>query len=110
MEIHTRFLINNLLARTILTKKEIELEDKVYRSFGILSNAKKLTSEECACLLSDVKLGVDLGIINELNDLKVKKIETYTKPANLQKYLGQVLEEYERDIKRAEVIKNIIKE
>jgi len=97
-------------ARKILTKKEIELEDKVYRAYGILSNAKKLSSEECNSLLSDVKLGVDLGIINEVNDLKIKKIETYTKPANLQKYLGQPLDTYTRDIKRAEVIKNIIKE
>jgi protein arginine kinase len=98
------------LARKILGKNQIELEDRVYRSFGILSNAKKLTSAECNNLLSDVKLGVDLGIINEVNDSKLKKIETYTEPANLQKYLGQVLDTYERDIKRAEIIKNIIKE
>ena len=98
------------LARKILTKKEIELEDRVYRSFGILSNAKKLSSEECNNLLSDVKLGTDLGIIKELNDLKVKKMEVYTKPANLQKYIGQTLDTYDRDIKRAEVVKQIIKE
>lgn len=98
------------LARKILTKKGIELEDKIYRSYGVLSNAKKLTSEECNILLSDIKLGTDLGIIKELNDLKVKKLETFTKPANLQKYIGQVLDSYERDIKRAEVIKKIIDE
>ena len=39
---------------------------------------------------------------------KVKKLEIYTKPANLQKYLGQTLESYDRDIKRAEVVKKII--
>ena len=39
------------------------LEDKVYRSFGILTNARKLTSEETDNLLSDIKLGTDLGII-----------------------------------------------
>ena len=82
----------------------------VYRSYGILSNAKKITSEECNKLLSDVKLGTDLGIIKEVNDLKVKKMEAFTKPANLQKYVGQTLDGYARDIKRAEVIKNIIKE
>ena len=96
------------LARKILTKKGIDLEDKIYRAFGVLSNAKKLTSEECNILLSDVKLGTDLGIIKELNDLKVKKLETFTKPANLQKYVGQTLDSYSRDIKRAEVVKDII--
>lgn len=98
------------LARKILAKKEIELEDTVYRSFGILSNSRKLSSEECNNLLSDVKLGTDMGIIKELNDLKVKKMEVYTKPANLQKYVGQTMNAYDRDIKRAEVIKKIIKE
>jgi len=96
------------LARKILTKKEIEFEDKVYRAFGVLSNCKKLSSQECNNLLSDVKLGTDMGIIKEMNDLKVKKIEVYTKPANLQKYVGQTLETYDRDIKRAEVVKKII--
>ena len=98
------------LARKILAKKEIELEDMVYRSFGILVNSRKLSSEECNDLLSDVKLGTDLGIIKELNDLKVKKMMIYTKPANLQKYIGQIMDKYIRDIKRAEVIKQIIKE
>lgn len=98
------------LARKILTKKEIELEDKVYRAFGIMSSARKLSSEEFNILLSDVKLGTDMGIIKELNDLKVKKLQTYTKPANLQKYVGQTLDAYSRDIKRAEIVKQIIGE
>lgn len=98
------------LARKYLAKHSIELEDKVYRSFGIISNCKKISSEEAREILSDVKLGTDLGIIKELDDLKVKKLYLYIKPANLQKYLGEVNDNYERDIKRAEVIKNIIKE
>lgn len=96
------------LARKILSKKEIELEDKVYRAFGTISNARKLSSEECNNLLSDVKLGTDMGIIKEMNDLKVKKLEVFTKPANLQKYVGQTLQAYDRDIKRAEIVKEII--
>ena len=96
------------LARKYLTKESVELEDKVYRAYGILSNCKKISSEESKELLSDIKLGTDLGIIKELTDLKVKKLELYTKPANLQKYVGKPLDAYERDIKRAEVIKQII--
>ena len=98
------------LARKILSKNKIDLEDKVYRAFGILSNAKKLSSEECNNLLSDVKLGTDMGIIKEMNDLKIKKLLYYTKPASLQKYAMQTLDSYSRDIKRAEIIKQIIKE
>ncbi len=96
------------LARKILAKNQIELEDKVYRAYGILTNSRKLSSEEANILLSDVKLGTDMGIIKELNDLKVRKLEMYTKPANLQKYVGQTLDGYERDVKRAEIVKQII--
>lgn len=96
------------LARKYLTKNRLELEDKVYRSYGILTNAVKLDSEECASLLSDVKLGTDLGIIDSLKDSSVKKLELYTKPANLQKYTGKILNGYDRDIERAKIIKQII--
>lgn len=97
------------LARKYLAKNSDDLEDKVYRSYGILTNARKLTSEECDNLLSDIKLGTDLGIIEELDDSKVKELMLYTKPANLQKRVGKLLDANERDKKRAEIIKQIIK-
>ena len=98
------------LARKYLSKNSLELEDRVYRSFGIISYSKVLSAEECRKFLSDVKLGTDLGIIKELTDFKVNKMLLYTKPGNLQKYFGKQLSGFERDIKRAEVIKNILKE
>ena len=97
-------------ARKFLGKNSLKLEDKVYRSYGVLTYATKLSSDECKKLLSDVKLGVDLGIIKELDDSKIKKIELYTKSGNLQEYFGKTLEGYEREIKRAEIIKQIINE
>lgn len=97
-------------ARKFLTKDAIDIEDRIYRKYGILSSARKITSEETRELLSEIKLGVDLGILKELTDLQVKKIYLYTKPANLQKYLGEQYETIERDIKRAEIIKQILTE
>lgn len=97
-------------ARKYLLKNSIDLEDRLYRSYGIFSNCKKISGGEAKKLLSDIKLGTDLGILEGLNDFKVRKLELYTKPASLQKYLGEVLEADARDIKRAEVIKKIIKE
>ena len=96
------------LARKYLTKRQIDLEDRGYRAYGILANAMKLSSEECRKLLSDVKLGTDLGIIKELDDMKVSKLETYTKPGNLQKYLAKELDAYDRDIERSKVVKQIL--
>ena len=98
------------LARKYLAKNQIELEDRVYRAYGTLAFSKKISSEECRNLMSIIKLGTDLGIIKELNDTKVSKINLYTQVGNLQKYLGKNLDAYERDIKRSEVIKQIINE
>ena len=96
-------------ARKMLTKDSVELEDMVFRSYGILTNCRKISSEEAKELLSNIKLGVDLGILDNLDDLKVQKLYLYTKPANLQKYLGAKYDKAEQEIKRAEVIKQIVK-
>ena len=98
------------MARKYLAKNSIDLEDRVYRAYGTLMYATKLSSDECKKLLSYVKLGTDLGIIKELTDSKVAKLYLYNNPANLQKYVGKELDGYERDIKRPEVIKQIINE
>ena len=94
--------------RKLLAKNSIELEDRIYRSYGILTNCKKISLEEVNKLLSFVKLGTDLGILKELDDFRVQKLYLYVKPANMQKYLGKVLNSEDKDIERANIIKQII--
>ena len=97
-------------ARKFLAKDTIDLEDTIYRSYGLLSNCRKISLDEAQRLISNVKMGTDLGILKELNDSKIQKLSLFTKPASMQKYLGEQYEALERDIKRAEIIKQIIKE
>lgn len=97
-------------AREYLKDRGIDFEDKVYRDYGILTSARKISSDECAKLISIVKLGVDMGIIKEIDSKKVNEISIMTKPATLQKCYKEALEPNERDVKRAELIKNIMKE
>ena len=97
-------------ARKFLAKDTIDLEDTIYRSFGILKNCRKISLDESQKLISNVKLGTDLGILKELNDSKIQKLSLFTKPASMQKYLGEQYEPLERDIKRAEVVKQIMRE
>ena len=108
--ITSKIIEQERLERKNLTKEPLELEDRICRSYGILTNARKLTSEECLKLWSDVKLGMDLGIIEGLTDLKVNKIRINSQSGNLQKYLGNNLNAYERDIERPKIIKQIILE
>ena len=96
------------LARKYLAKDSMDLEDKVYRDFGVLTNARKLSNNETQELISSVKFGNDLGIIKELNDTKVAELIIYTKPANLQKRIGKKLTKYEQEIERANIVRDII--
>lgn len=95
-------------ARKYLAQKEVELQDMVYRDFGVLSNARRISEEEIKDLLSSVKLGCDLGIISEVDDKKILELMLYTKDANLQKRVGKKLNSYEREIERANVVKQIL--
>ena len=94
-------------ARRILLKEGLELEDTIYRSYGILTNCKKISYSEAKELLTNIKIGVDTGILDKINDFQVKRLFLYIKPANLQKYYGEEMDKIEQDIKRAELIKQI---
>lgn len=98
------------VARKFLAKNNKSLEDVIYRSFGILVYAKRMNLEEANQLISEVKLGVDLGILQELTDIKIKKMMLYVKPTNLQKIVGKTLTKDEMQEERAKVLQNIINE
>ncbi len=91
---------NNLLKRS-----KLKLEDKIYRSFGILQNSRIMESKEASTRISDVKLGVDLGIIDGLSQSILNELITLTQPGFLQHYANQVLTIEERDELRAELIR-----
>lgn len=95
-------------AREYLMTRGIDFEDRVCRDYGILTSARKLSYDECAKLVSMVKLGVDLGIIKKIDSRKVNEISIATKPATLQKCCKEILGPKERDEKRADIIKMIV--
>lgn len=97
-----------LVRQNILDKNKIKLEDRVCRSFGIIKNAKIISTDEFMKLVSDVRLGVNLGIIKDVSLEKLNELLIMVQPANINKSFGENLGAEERDIKRAEVIKNIL--
>jgi triosephosphate isomerase len=80
----------------------------VYRSFGLFSNARVISTQESLKLLSDVRLGVCMGIIKDVDIETLNKIMLLIQPANLQKALNKTLSANERDIKRAELIRSTL--
>lgn len=83
----------------------LRLEDCVFRAAGILTNARILTSLESMKLLSAIRLGVELGLIKGLNRVDLNRLMILIQPAHLQKIYGKKLSSDERDVARADFIK-----
>lgn len=96
------------LRENILKENKIELEDKIWRSFGILSNCKKISTSEAMDLFSDVRLGYCLGLDVPKFKFNIYKMMMNIQPGLLQKNLGHRLNNIERDIARADFIKSML--
>lgn len=89
-------------AREFLVRESHEtLHDRVSRAYGILRTAQTISSEETMHLLSSVRMGINLGLINDLDIPTINKLFIHTQPAHLQKLSGIELDKSDRDIERA---------
>jgi protein arginine kinase len=114
-------IINNLLAvvskivvqerrarENLLEKQGLEIEDRVYRSLGTLRYARVLGASECLNLLSRVRMGIEMGILKDMeisgmNDLLVK-----VQPSTLQLIEGEELDSLARDVLRAKIVREAL--
>lgn len=89
-------------AREFLVKEsQKDLHDRVSRAYGILCTAQTISSEETMHLLSSVRMGINLGLIEDLEIPTVNKLFIHTQPAHLQKLRGSELDTADRNIERA---------
>lgn len=107
--------LNNVTARLIaherqarknlLEKSRTALEDRLYRSLGTLVYARLLQSGEAAKSLSDVRLGIDLGLIQGVDMSIMNELMIFMQPGFLQQYAKAELTQEERDIFRAKLFR-----
>jgi protein arginine kinase len=69
-----------------------------------------MTSEETMELLSSVRLGVNLGLIDDLSIVTVNELFLHTQPAHLQKLMGAPLDGEERNAARARYLRTRLRE
>ena len=81
------------------------LHDRVSRAYGILRTAQTISSEETMHLLSSVRMGVNLGLIEGLEIPTVNELFIQTQPAHLQKLSGSELDTADRNIERARYLR-----
>lgn len=94
-----------LMRKKLFEETKHRLEDRVCRAYGILTNAKIMTSNEALKHLSDVRLGVDMQIIDGIKPFALNQLVVALRPAHLQKKTGKEMDAANRDIIRAGVIK-----
>nr|WP_275671752.1 protein arginine kinase [Paenibacillus ginsengarvi] len=90
----------------LLEESKMRVADRVQRSYGILSNAVIMDSKEAAQRLSDVRLGVDLGLLDVVSPHVLNELNVMTQPGFLQQYAGNKLSADDRDVRRAELIRH----
>lgn len=94
---------------TLFNTKKIYMEDKIFRSLGILQSARIMSSKESMDLLSDLRIGIDMGIVKDININTVNNLMISMQPASIQKYTNHELNSRQRDVKRADLIRKELK-
>lgn len=87
--------------KALVQENRKNLHDQVARAYGILSSAQTISSEETMHLLSSVRMGINLELVDGLEMATVNELFIHTQPAHLQKIRGEELETAERNIARA---------
>jgi protein arginine kinase len=82
-----------------------EIEDQVYRSYGVLKYARQISSEDAMSLLSQLKFGADCGVVKFDRDFNIHKLMMGVQPGSLQWTLGKNVGSTSRDQSRAEYIR-----
>lgn len=94
----------------MLEEKRQDLHDHISRAYGVLSSAQTISSEETMHLLSSVRLGVNLGLIDDVSIPVLNELFIQTQPAHLQKLKKTELDSAERNIARAALLRRRISE
>lgn len=89
--------------QSLLKSSKVKLENKIFRSLGTLKYARLLETNEAAQCLSDVRLGIDLELIQEVDESVLNELLVFMQPGFLQQYAKTELTQLERDIFRAQL-------
>ena len=95
--------------QTLLEKKPKVVFNHIGRAYGILANAHSISSKETMNLLSFMRLGVDLELFPGAERSLVDELFILTQPAHLQKQFSDKLSAEERDLLRADMVRERLK-
>jgi len=94
---------------SLLEKKPKMVYNHIGRAYGILANAHSISSKETMNLLSLMRLGIDVGLFPGVERSLVDELFILTQPAHLQKQHSEKLSADERDLLRADMVRERLK-
>jgi protein arginine kinase len=92
--------------QVLLEKKPKAVYNHIGRAYGTLCNAHIISSKETMNQLSLMRMGVDLGLFENLERWLVDELFIITQPAHLQKRFSEKLSAEERDLLRADMLRD----
>ena len=92
--------------QALMNERRQHLHDQVSRAYGVLKTAHTISSEETMLLLSSVRMGINLGLIDDLEIATINELFIQTQPAYLQKIQGSELGVEERNVARASYLRS----
>jgi protein arginine kinase len=98
----------SLARQTLLRDARGVTEDKIWRAYGLLRYARSLSFEELMNLLSGVRLGASLKLLQKLRVYTLNKLMIFTQPAHLEQAAGRDLPPAEGDAHRAAYVRRIL--
>lgn len=107
-------IVNQIVEKEMRTREHLkknnydEIEDDFYRAYGVLTNARKISTEEAMKLLSLIKLGMEMDMINTSGSMNLNEMMMKIQPNNIISLSEKELAPIERDKKRAEIIRNVL--
>ena len=91
--------------QALVKENRQRLHDQISRAYGVLRSAQTISSEETMHLLSSVRMGINLGLIDDLEVPTVNELFIHTQPAHLQKTRHAELDSAERNKARAALLR-----
>lgn len=94
--------------QSLLDKIRSLLADKAWRALGILKYAQVMGSQEAIQLISDLRLGYDLGLLKAVDHKLLNELLVLIRPGCLQLLAGRELDHSERNLERPVQIKKAL--
>lgn len=89
--------------------ENLGVQDAVSRSLGIFSSALMMTNDEFMSLISNVRLGVSIGLVKNVNYDEINRLIIEVQPATLMLSSGKKLTASERHRLRAQKVGEVFK-